>query len=48
MNTLSKKILQQLTAENSSVPYVTVFDLPERVLQFGTGVLLRGDRKSVV
>lgn len=42
MNTLSKKILQQLTAENSSVPYVTVFDLPERVLQFGTGVLLRG------
>lgn len=42
MNTLSKKILQQLPAENSSVPFATVFDLPERVLQFGTGVLLRG------
>lgn len=42
MNTLSKKILQQVPAENLSVPTVTVFDLPERVLQFGTGVLLRG------
>lgn len=42
MNTLSKKILQQLPVENNSVPSVTVFDLPERVLQFGTGVLLRG------
>lgn len=42
MNTLSKKIWQQLPAENLSVPSVTVFDLPERVLQFGTGVLLRG------
>lgn len=42
MNTLSKKIVEQLPAENMSVPPVTVFDLPERVLQFGTGVLLRG------
>jgi tagaturonate reductase len=42
MNTLSKKIWEQLPAENISVPPVKVFDLPERVLQFGTGVLLRG------
>eukprot|EP01136_Pigoraptor_vietnamica_P009804 Opistho-1_new@3149 len=42
MNTLSKKIWEQLPAENNSVPSVTVFDQPERVLQFGTGVLLRG------
>jgi len=42
MNTLSKKIVEQLRAENMPVPPVTVFDLPERVLQFGTGVLLRG------
>lgn len=42
MNTLSKKILLQIPTENLSVPPVTLFDLPERVLQFGTGVLLRG------
>ncbi len=42
MNTLSKKILQELPVEDHSIPLVTVFDLPERVLQFGTGVLLRG------
>lgn len=42
MNTLSKKILAQLPSENLSVPPVILFDLPERVLQFGTGVLLRG------
>lgn len=42
MDTLSKKIVERLPAENLSVPSVTVFDLPERVLQFGTGVLLRG------
>jgi tagaturonate reductase len=42
MNILSKQVLQEIPAENNSVPPVTVFDLPERVLQFGTGVLLRG------
>ena len=28
--------------ENFSAPHADVFDLPEKVLQFGTGVLLRG------
>lgn len=40
---LSKKILQSLSPNARLVlPAENVFDLPEKVLQFGTGVLLRG------
>lgn len=39
---LSQAILKQITASVTSVPADTVFTLPEKVLQFGTGVLLRG------
>jgi tagaturonate reductase len=39
---LSKKILSQLDAGMISVPADGLFALPEKVLQFGTGVLLRG------
>ncbi|MES2333000.1 MAG: tagaturonate reductase [Bacteroidota bacterium] len=39
---LSRKILTQLDAGTVAVPAETLFTLPERVLQFGTGVLLRG------
>jgi tagaturonate reductase len=39
---LSKKILSQLKGKISSVPAEAIFNLPEKVLQFGTGVLLRG------
>lgn len=42
MTTLSKQILSQLPSGTISVPSVEVFSLPEKVLQFGTGVLLRG------
>jgi tagaturonate reductase len=39
---LSKHIIEQLQGrDNISVPEMQVFDLPEKVLQFGTGVLLR-------
>lgn len=38
---LSKKILPQLNGVIHSVPEPSYFDLPEKVLQFGTGVLLR-------
>ena len=39
---LSKDILPQLTSETIVKPPAGVFSLPEKVLQFGTGVLLRG------
>ena len=37
---LSKKILSQLNGTVQSVPAKEFFELPEKVLQFGTGVLL--------
>ena len=39
---LSGKIIAQLDAETISVPKLEILELPEKVLQFGTGVLLRG------
>ena len=39
---LSKKILPQLNKTVQSVPAESILELPEKVLQFGTGVLLRG------
>lgn len=39
---LSGKILDQLNKQQVIVPADSLFALPEKVLQFGTGVLLRG------
>lgn len=39
---LSKYNLKNIQAENALLPHQLLFDLPEKVLQFGTGVLLRG------
>jgi tagaturonate reductase len=39
---LSKYNLKNIAAEKVQVPTQSLFDLPEKVLQFGTGVLLRG------
>lgn len=39
---LNKKILPSLATHNISLPSHAVWQLPEKVLQFGTGVLLRG------
>jgi len=39
---LSKDNLNLIASENVVVPNPQIFDLPEKVLQFGTGVLLRG------
>jgi tagaturonate reductase len=39
---LSRKILAQLEPGKIAVPSEALFSLPEKVLQFGTGVLLRG------
>ena len=40
---LSKEILPRVTNPSGiSVPAKTIFDLPEKVIQFGTGALLRG------
>lgn len=40
---LSKKILKDIQpVAGLTVPATSVFDMPEKVLQFGTGVLLRG------
>ncbi|MBL0182667.1 MAG: tagaturonate reductase [Chitinophagaceae bacterium] len=39
---LSKYNLKNINATDVSVPDASLFDLPEKVLQFGTGVLLRG------
>lgn len=39
---LSKKVLKQIAGSNGpEIPDEKIFDLPEKVLQFGTGVLLR-------
>jgi len=42
MNTLSIKNLENITASGVLKPPASIFNLPEKVLQFGTGVLLRG------
>ncbi len=39
---LSKANLSLIAKENLNVPAAGIFELPEKVLQFGTGVLLRG------
>ncbi|WAC40042.1 tagaturonate reductase [Pedobacter sp. SL55] len=39
---LSKDNLSLINTENVFAPNVKIFELPEKVLQFGTGVLLRG------
>lgn len=39
---LSKYNLKNISATDAPVPDAALFDLPEKVLQFGTGVLLRG------
>src|SRR5882757_7551836 len=39
---LSKENLKNITAKSITKPADSIFDLPEKVLQFGTGVLLRG------
>lgn len=39
---LSKENLEYIKRENVIMPHLDLFNLPEKVLQFGTGVLLRG------
>src|SRR6476659_6010803 len=39
---LSRTGISDISPNNLELPPVSVFDLPEKVLQFGTGVLLRG------
>src|SRR5687767_7350536 len=39
---LSRYNLKNISAQDVVTPAESVFDLPEKVLQFGTGVLLRG------
>lgn len=39
---LNKEALKNINTENVIVPAESLFSLPEKVLQFGTGVLLRG------
>ncbi|HLA58858.1 MAG TPA: tagaturonate reductase [Puia sp.] len=39
---LSRKILGDIHPVKMDIPHADIFDLPEKVLQFGTGVLLRG------
>lgn len=39
---LSRYTLKNITSEKVSIPDESLFELPEKVLQFGTGVLLRG------
>ena len=39
---LSKQILKKISSELVTKPNEEIFGLPEKVLQFGTGVLLRG------
>jgi tagaturonate reductase len=39
---LSQYTLKNISSTNVRVPSAATFDLPEKVLQFGTGVLLRG------
>ncbi len=39
---LNKSILGSISSEHIRLPQATIWSLPEKVLQFGTGVLLRG------
>src|SRR3984957_13894831 len=39
---LSKNNLKNIHVSGLQIPGEQIFDLPEKVLQFGTGVLLRG------
>ncbi len=39
---LSRSFLKNISSAKIVVPDDTLFELPEKVLQFGTGVLLRG------
>ena len=39
---LSRYTLKKISPENVTIPPAEIFDLPEKVLQFGTGILLRG------
>lgn len=39
---LSRYTLKNISSDDVVVPDESVFDLPEKILQFGTGVLLRG------
>lgn len=39
---LSRNALNQIKNKNVSIPESHIFSLPEKVLQFGTGILLRG------
>lgn len=39
---LNKQSLHLIQASSLEIPKESIFDLPEKVLQFGTGVLLRG------
>lgn len=39
---LSRYNLKKISPEKVTIPPANVFDLPEKVLQFGTGILLRG------
>jgi tagaturonate reductase len=39
---LSKQIISEIKAKDVEIPSAAYFGLPEKVLQFGTGVLLRG------
>jgi tagaturonate reductase len=42
MQLSKQKLLQVHAQEGLSIPSTSLFELPEKVLQFGTGVLLRG------
>ena len=42
MKSLSKFTLKNVDPQLATIPQASVFELPEKVLQFGTGVLLRG------
>jgi tagaturonate reductase len=42
MMNLSEKNLQEISKRAQDVPEPGIFNLPEKILQFGTGVLLRG------
>ncbi|OYY01303.1 MAG: hypothetical protein B7Y76_06785, partial [Sphingobacteriia bacterium 35-40-5] len=42
MNKLNKKAIGSISVNVGEQDYQTLMALPEKVLQFGTGVLLRG------
>src|SRR6185312_14188487 len=39
---LSRYTLKKISPDKVTIPSTEIFDLPEKVLQFGTGILLRG------